>query len=164
MTLRVAFFVFMLVHQHEKRTNATIRKTNGIALSTRIDKCVNVSLGVSYWKYHEKYIFRQQTFRQFKYKEQYQRISSTEIQFWMCLFIQNEYSGFTNKFTNRRYLLLSIIDQQNAVLHVCIEEINMLPQHMFKQFPRGAFLCILFIYLDTSLNYGIVMDHYNIVL
>ena len=58
MTLRVAFFVFMPVHQHEKRTNATIRKTNGIALSTRIDKCENVSLGESYLKYHEKYIFR----------------------------------------------------------------------------------------------------------
>ena len=58
MTLRVAFFVFMAVHQHEKRTNATIRKTNGIALSTRIDKCGNVSLGVSYLKYNEKYIFR----------------------------------------------------------------------------------------------------------
>ena len=56
MTLRVAFFVFMAVHQHEKRTNATIRKTNGIALSTRIDKCGNVSLGISYLKYHEKYI------------------------------------------------------------------------------------------------------------
>ena len=81
-----------------------------------------------------------------------------------CACSSKMYSGFTNKFTNRRYLLLSIIDQQNAVLHVCIEEINMLPQHMFKQFPRGAFLCILFIYLDTSLNYGIVMDHYNIVL
>ena len=61
MTLRVAFFVFMPAHQHEKRTNATIRKTNGIALSTRIDKCGNVSLGVSYLKYHEKYIFRYRT-------------------------------------------------------------------------------------------------------
>ena len=58
MTLRVAFFVFMPVHQQEKRNNATIRKTNGIALSTRIDKCGNVSLGISYLKYHEKYIFR----------------------------------------------------------------------------------------------------------
>ena len=65
MTLRVAFFVFMPVHQHEKRTNATIRKTNGIALSTRIDKCGNVSLGVSYLKYHEKYIFRQQISKKF---------------------------------------------------------------------------------------------------
>ena len=57
MTLRVAFFVFMPVHQHEERTNATIRKTNGIVLSTRIDKCGNVILGISYLKYHEKYIF-----------------------------------------------------------------------------------------------------------
>ena len=65
MTLRVAFFVFMPVHQHEKRTNATIRKTNGIALSTRIAKCGHVSLGVSCLKYHEKYIFRQQTMWQF---------------------------------------------------------------------------------------------------
>ena len=65
MTLRVAFFVFMPVHQHEKRTNATIRKTNGIALSTRIAKCGHVSLGVSCLKYHEKYIFRQHTMWQF---------------------------------------------------------------------------------------------------
>ena len=59
MTLRVAFFVFMPgVHEDEKRTNATIRKTNGIALPTRIDKCGIVSLGVSYLKYYEKCIFR----------------------------------------------------------------------------------------------------------